>query len=828
MPPAVVGKTTKTGGGRLNAVVNKLHLAKQCTAADGRFPDVVPEQQQQQQQQNHLSLIQNLLSPVVPPPPLSSILEKKNLRAPPALFPLTSEVTIQRYPVVYPASGDRPLDVFQRLKRLGTDIEMEAVRNETTLSVVQPAPSSASVSCVPAGPHGFGRGASQHHNHNNIYCPGGGHQLLQQPSAAAVFNNRKIPEPSVVLEVKVQPDTRKDAQQSRATPFDGRAVAIVPKHYVFAIDQSQVRVTDAGQKLYSCDVCSGVYQRRGALKKHYLKAHINYHYLTSRDLQIAGFKGERLERMMNRWKHATDQIGYYHCHKCYISYDTATELRRHVLGHPPPVQPRKAPGPDAVAKVCELCLYCDKIIENEEDRKAHQSKMHPPKRRSHSCAYCMLNFFDLYTLHKHLCTTHEDVYYGCAECKERFVSRELSKSHRNICLNNLCIKLEADRRENKRFLKEEPPKVEIIELKTDEPKKDISVKKEPVEEPKKESKKKDDSKCGESKKEEPKREEIKREEAKREEAKREETKREETKREEAKREEAKREEAKREETKRDETKKKEESKSYPFYCKDCKKGFTQQPNLARHMSLGHGKKLEYKKSNKLLQSNKLHTTIKVVVPKKPLVKIQEKELKDEIQDLSAKGTQYVFLNNKNELVTKQGTPFDISYMNLETQNRIRRMLPPLNPNSSPIEDDMTSLEVEAASSYGFPSTHGMTCYVLSLIFLFKFLLKKNLTKYFCYTDAERKKLVGFSGEWLYPRIYICSACPVMCSNIWDIFYHKWNMHPNVLCHHYDIPLDQLPSEKWVNNSWCLTKLKILYIIANINNVYFIATRKKLK
>jgi len=205
-----------------------------------------------------------------------------------------------------------------------------------------------------------------------------------------------------------------------------------------------------------------------------------------------------------------------------------------------------------------------------------------------------------------------------------------------------------------------------------------------------------------------------------------------------------------------------ESKSYPFYCPDCKKGFSQQPNLARHMSLGHGKKLEYKKPKKLLQ-----TTNKIVLSKK-YMKTQEKELKDEIQDLSAKGTQYVFLNHKNELVTKQGIPFDISYMNLETQNRIRRMLPSLNPSSSPIEDDMSSLEVDAATSFGFPSYH----------------------------DAERKKLEGFSGEWLYPRSYICSACPATSSNIWDIFCHKWNVHPNVLCHHYDIPLDQLPSQKW--------------------------------
>lgn len=615
MPPTV---SKKMSGGRLNAVVNKLHLAKQCPS-DSSFPDTVEEQ-------NHLSILQNLLNPV---PPTSNS-EKKILRAPPALFPLTSEVTIQRYPVVHPVH-DRPMDVFQRLKRLGTDIEMEEVRNETTLSIVPTSSQSASVSCIPT--HSF-QTTNQHSKSTS---------LIVLPKSN-VFNNIKIPEPSVVLEVKV---TQKQKAQNiflKNKPTD-------LKSYVFSIDPSQIRIANNGQKIYSCNVCTGVYQRRGALKKHYLKAHINYHYLTARDLQIAGFKGDRLEKVVYKWKNARDQIGYFHCHKCFISYGTALELRRHVMNHPPALQSYAVKKiPDAVANVCELCLYCDKKIENEEDRKSHLSKIHPPKRRSHVCAYCQLNFFDLYTLHKHMCIAHEDVYYGCAECKERFISRELSKNHRALCLNNLCIKLESDSNEKKEFLKEEPPKLEIIELRIEEPIKD-SVKKELSEEPKREEPKK---------KEEPKKEELKKE----------------------------------------EPKKKEESKRFPFYCPDCKKGFSQQPNLARHMSLGHGKKLEYKKSTKLLQ-----TTNKVGLPKK-LGKTQEKELKDEIQDLTAKGTQFVFLNSKNEVVTKQGIHFDISYMNLEAQIRIRRMLPSLNPSSSPVEDDMSSLEVDAAASYGFPSAHG--------------------------------------------------------------------------------------------------------------------------
>jgi len=652
MPPTV---SKKMGGGRLNAVVNKLHLAKQCST-DNTFPDIVSEE-------SHLTILQNLLNPA----PLSNS-EKKNLRAPPALFPLTSEVTIQRYPVVHPIP-DRPLDVFQRLKRLGTDIEMEEIGNETTLSLIPVSSSqSASVSCIPT---------------NSFQTNSPTTSLIVLPKTN-VFNNRKIPEPSVVLEMKV---TQKQKAQNI---FFNRKTDL--KSYVFSIDQSQISVTNNGQKLYSCNVCSGIYQRRGALKKHYLKAHINYHFLTSRDLQIAGFKGERLEKMIEKWRYTKGHVGFYHCHKCYISFGTAIDLRHHVMNHPPALQSTALKKiPDVVTKVCELCLYCDKKIENEEDRKSHLSKIHPPKRRSHICTYCQLNFFDLYTLHKHMCTSHEDVYYGCAECKERFISRELAKNHKTICLNNLCIKLESDNIVKKELLKEEPPKIEIIELKIDEPI-NVYVKNEiSDEQPKKEELKKN---------EEPKKEELKKnEEPKKEEFK----KNEEPKTEEFKKnEEPKKEEFKKnEEPNRDDQKKKEESKRYPFYCPDCKKGFTQQPNLARHMSLGHGKKLEYKKPKKLLQPSN-----KIILSKK-LVKTQEKELKDEIQDLSANGTQYVFLNNKNELVTKQGVPFDISYMNLEIQTRIRRMVPSLNPSSNPIEDDMSSLEVDAASSYGFPSSHGI-------------------------------------------------------------------------------------------------------------------------
>jgi hypothetical protein len=52
-----------------------------------------------------------------------------------------------------------------------------------------------------------------------------------------------------------------------------------------------------GQKLFACDICSGVYQRCFSLKRHYLRSHINHRYLTERDISNCGIiVSERLAK----------------------------------------------------------------------------------------------------------------------------------------------------------------------------------------------------------------------------------------------------------------------------------------------------------------------------------------------------------------------------------------------------------------------------------------------------------------------------------------------------------------------------------------------------
>ncbi|CAG2057597.1 unnamed protein product [Timema podura] len=68
----------------------------------------------------------------------------------------------------------------------------------------------------------------------------------------------------------------------RGRPF------IPPDKFFFQIKSIHHMKLPDGQKLYACDICSGVYQRAFSLKRHYLRSHINYRHLTERDISNCG------------------------------------------------------------------------------------------------------------------------------------------------------------------------------------------------------------------------------------------------------------------------------------------------------------------------------------------------------------------------------------------------------------------------------------------------------------------------------------------------------------------------------------------------------------
>jgi hypothetical protein len=70
-----------------------------------------------------------------------------------------------------------------------------------------------------------------------------------------------------------------------------------PQRFLFQLEPvHQMKLSD-GQKLFACDICSGVYQHCFSLKRHYLRSHINHRYLTERDISNCGITvSERLAK----------------------------------------------------------------------------------------------------------------------------------------------------------------------------------------------------------------------------------------------------------------------------------------------------------------------------------------------------------------------------------------------------------------------------------------------------------------------------------------------------------------------------------------------------
>ncbi|KAJ9592589.1 hypothetical protein L9F63_015727, partial [Diploptera punctata] len=57
--------------------------------------------------------------------------------------------------------------------------------------------------------------------------------------------------------------------------------------------------------------------------------------------------------------------------------------------------------------------------------------------------------------------------------------------------------------------------------------------------------------------------------------------------------------------------------------------------------------------------------------------------------------------------------------------------------------------------------------------------------------SSADNVAELSGEWVRPRSYICAACGLLFTDLWDLEDHKYNQHPNVWCTHYEFELATL-------------------------------------
>ncbi|XP_054269984.1 uncharacterized protein LOC128991276 isoform X2 [Macrosteles quadrilineatus] len=247
--------------------------------------------------------------------------------------------------------------------------------------------------------------------------------------------------------------------------------------FSFQVDSKQVIELHDGQKVYTCDICLGVYNRGFSLKRHYLKTHINYKHISKRDLHNCGILFDpSIEKLGGKKKiikedsppvvsnlsPPNDIPDLYRCHTCGKCYMLRDDLQQHLMDHlPVSVQnlnddqfknyscPNckaryqkkklflrhkemcgKEVEPELEDTTIHYCLYCEKSFPTFLQKKKHHLQLHHPKKKLHQCYLCKTKMFkERLGVFKHLLLHHPDEYIGCLSCKLRFGTREEYKKH---------------------------------------------------------------------------------------------------------------------------------------------------------------------------------------------------------------------------------------------------------------------------------------------------------------------------------------------------------------------------------------------------------------
>ncbi len=133
------------------------------------------------------------------------------------------------------------------------------------------------------------------------------------PSTTMKVHRRGASSPSLLLEASEPPTS----------------VNVNGNYYQFELEPHHVERGKRGQKVFVCDLCpapGGVFKRSFSLKRHYLRFHINFAFLSPRDLnncaiavagqhQRSGFPptGPN-DRLINRLNNPSPLL--FRCHQC--------------------------------------------------------------------------------------------------------------------------------------------------------------------------------------------------------------------------------------------------------------------------------------------------------------------------------------------------------------------------------------------------------------------------------------------------------------------------------------------------------------------------------
>ncbi|XP_046669814.1 zinc finger protein 107-like [Homalodisca vitripennis] len=242
----------------------------------------------------------------------------------------------------------------------------------------------------------------------------------------------------------------------------------------FQVNISQIINISDQEKLYSCDICSGVYGRGFSLKRHYLRTHINHKHISKHDLHNCGIAvdpsvargGAQKKKkakddsppVVSNLSPPNDIPDLYRCHTCHQCFMLISDLKAHLMEHPP-ISVRNLAENNFKNYTCSkcdaryqnkkmflrhqemcqpkvplapeyFCLFCHLSFSSHKLQKLHQLQMHHPKKKIHQCYLCNTKIFkERSKVFKHLISHHSDDYFACFTCKLRVVNWEALKKH---------------------------------------------------------------------------------------------------------------------------------------------------------------------------------------------------------------------------------------------------------------------------------------------------------------------------------------------------------------------------------------------------------------
>ncbi|OQR74075.1 hypothetical protein BIW11_01030, partial [Tropilaelaps mercedesae] len=119
-------------------------------------------------------------------------------------------------------------------------------------------------------------------------------------------------------------------------------------------------------KVFKCDICAMVYRHVFSLKRHFLRCHINYKYLTTTDITNCGIHLQVIQAAQNNTARNGDHL--YRCHVCNQLFPQREQLREHMETH--------TTGKDKRAANGVSCSKCNSAFADRKSLLRHQQMAH--------------------------------------------------------------------------------------------------------------------------------------------------------------------------------------------------------------------------------------------------------------------------------------------------------------------------------------------------------------------------------------------------------------------------------------------------------------------